>query len=243
MSGDFARRMGTDVKALLQVGGVTLLERALETLRASGRAGRIVVIGPPEVSRHAERLADAALPETDSGAGNILRGLEWLRVANEGGLPERVLVLTTDLPFITAGALTGFLDACPPEKDICVPILEREEFEVRFQRSAKRYVRLRDGDWMIGCAFLINPAAIMRNQAMVTRVFAARRSHVGMARLLGPLFILRFLTRRLTVKQIENKCLELLGCTGCAIRGCAPELGFDIDYPGDYEYAVAMRHQ
>jgi hypothetical protein len=84
----------------------------------------------------------------------------------------------------------------------------------------------------------MNPAAIMRNQVMIERVFAARRSQLGMARLLGPLFILRFLARRLTVRQVEAKCLQLLDCTGGAIRGCAPELGFDIDYPQDYEYAV-----
>jgi len=61
-----------------------------------------------------------------------------------------------------------------------------------------------------------------------------------MARLLGPLLVLRFLTRRLTVKQIESKAIELLGCTGGAVRGCAPELAFDIDYPSDYRY-VLMR--
>jgi hypothetical protein len=154
---------------------------------------------------------------------------------------ERVLILTTDLPFLTADAIGGFLDACPPGLDLCVPVLNREEFEARFSRSHSRYVHLRDGEWMIGCAFLINPAAIMRNQTMVQRVFAARRSQIGMARLLGPLFILRFLTRRLTVRQIENKCLELLGCTGGAVRGCAPDLAFDIDYPQDYRYAVMRK--
>jgi len=76
--------------------------------------------------------------------------------------------------------------------------------------------------------------------AQVLRVFSARRSHLAMARLLGPLLVLRFLTRRLTVKQIESKAIELLGCTGGAVRGCAPELAFDIDYPSDYRY-VLMR--
>jgi len=78
---------------------------------------------------------------------------------------------------------------------------------------------------------------------MIERVFAARRSQIGMARLLGPLFVLRFLTRRLSLKQIEGKCLKMLGCAGIGIRGCAPELAFDIDYVSDYRYAAAQWRQ
>lgn len=239
IAGDLASEAGTDVKALLRFNGETMLKQTLRTLRTTGRVRTIAVVGPQEISPHAD-LADVVLPETDSGAGNILRGLEWLRGASCGTEAERVVIVTTDLPFLTADAITGFLDACPPELDLCVPVLNRQEFEGRFARSSSRYVRLSDGEWIIGCAFLINPAAITRNQAMVERVFAARRSQLGMARLLGALFVLRFLTRRLTVRQVERKCLELLGCTGGAVHGCEPELAFDIDYAGDYAYA--LRH-
>jgi molybdopterin-guanine dinucleotide biosynthesis protein A len=242
IAGELARDLGTDVKALLRFGPDTVLERTLKTLRATGRVGRIAVVGPREISPYVN-LADVALPETDSGAGNILRGLEWLRGAHEGADSERVLILTTDLPFLTAGAITAFLDACPPEMDLCVPVLNRQEFEARFARTASRYVRLRDGDWMIGCAFLIRPQAVLRNRVMIEQVFAARRSQIGMARLLGPWFVLRFLTRRLGVKQIEAKCLQLLGCAGVGIRGCAPELAFDIDYISDYRYAADQWRQ
>jgi len=183
------------------------------------------------------------LPETSSGIGNILRGLEWVRGANEGACSEPVLILTTDLPFLTADAITGFLDACPPEMELCAPVLSRQEFEARFTRSDSRYVSLRDGDWTIGCAFLIRPQAVFKNRVMIERVFAARRSQLGMARLLGPLFVLRFLTRRLSVNQVETKCLQLLGCAGVGIRGCAPELAFDIDYVSDYRYAATQWRQ
>jgi CTP:molybdopterin cytidylyltransferase MocA len=229
-------RAGTEVKALLPIGGVPLLTHTLLALRATGRAGRIAVVGPAEVAPHAASLADAVLPESDSGAANILRGLDWVQAAN-GSTADRLLVLTTDLPFLTPEAIRGFLDACPTDRDICVPVLERRELCARFPGHHGRFVPLRDGAWAIGCAFLVNPEAVTRNQHLVRRVFAARRSQLGMARLLGPGFILRFLTRQLTLPAIEAKCLAMLGCTGAAVRNCAPELGFDIDYPADYAYA------
>lgn len=239
ISGPFAREANAAIKALIQLGGWTVLERTLASLGATGRVRRTVLIGPEEVLSHpAARSADVALAEGNSGPANIFRGLEWLYVANERRYSERVLILTTDLPFLTPDAIRGFLDACPAGIDLCMPILNREEFEARFSYRSARYVPLRDGEWMIGCAFLVDPAALVRNRSAVERVFAARRSRVGMARILGPAFVLRFLARRLTVGHIEQRCQEMLGCTGRGIRGCAPELALDIDYPEDYRYAV-----
>jgi len=228
---------GTEIKALIALDGRTLLERTIATLRATGRVERIVVIGPREVVEHpGARAADAALMEAGSGPANILRGMEWLPGA--GGGSERTLVITTDLPFLTPSAVTGFLDACPPQADICLPLTRRAEFEGRFPGLAIEYVRLRDGEWTMGCAFLVNPAAIARNRQMIEHAFAGRKRQLAMVRLLGPLFILRFLFRRLGVADIERRCVQLLGCTAAGVPGCAPELVLDIDGPQDYHYAV-----
>lgn len=239
ISGDFAVEAGARIKALISLGGRTLLERTLDALRDTGRLGKSVVIGPPEMaSNPAARLADAVLPEGSSGPENIFRGLEWLRQANGGRHAEHVLMLTTDLPFLTSQAVIRFLDACPPELDICLPLVSREEFAERFPGLDSFFVRLHDGEWTIGCAFLVNPEALISNRRMIESVFAARKSQLAMARLLGPLFIWRFLTRRLTVAHIEQRALGLLGATGRGIPGCPPELALDIDRLEDYRYAA-----
>jgi molybdopterin-guanine dinucleotide biosynthesis protein A len=239
ISSEFAEQVGGDVKALISFGGRTILERTLAALRATEDIGRVIVVGPREIKERAGQLAaDAVLPEAGSGPANILRGLDWLREANGGRCSRRVLILTTDLPFLTPEAVAGFLDACPRDLDFCLPVLRREEFEACFPHHWAHYVRLRDGEWKIGCGALVSPAAITRNRHLIERVFGARKSHLAMARLLGPLFILRFLTGRLTVRHIEHRSLRILGCSGTSIHGCAPELAFDIDYPRDYRYAV-----
>ena len=239
ISGDFAVEAGTEIKALIPLGGRTVLERTLETLRVTGRVGRVVVIGPGEVASHpGARAAEVVLPPDNSGPANIFRGLEWLYQANGGRHAERVAILTTDLPFVTPQAITDFLDAAPKEADACVPLVTRREFEARFPGAEIDYVRLRDGEWTMGCAFLVNPEAVARNHHLIVRVFAARKSQLAMARLLGPLFIVRFLLRRLTVREIEQRCLQILGCTGSAVRACAPALAFDLDDLVDYRYAL-----
>jgi hypothetical protein len=236
--GDFALEVGAEIKALIRFGSRTLLERTLEVLRGTRRIGRIAVIGPGGVEAHSSGgLADVVLPENGaSGPANIFQGLEWLRQAR-GRYPERVLILTTDLPFVTPEAIVGFLDRCPRDLDACLPLIRRGDLEARFPGLGKRYARLRDGDWTLGCAFLIDPAAVVSSRPMIERMFAARKSLIRMAWLLGPLFIIRLLTRRLTVAHIERRGLQIFGCTGTAVLGCAPELALDIDRREDYRYA------
>ena len=237
---DFAAEVGTELKALIEIGGRTVLERTIDTLRATGRVGRIVVIGPEEVAAHpGSRSADAVLPEGgDSGPDNIIAGLEWLRETNGGRDADRVLVVTTDLPFLTPECIAGYLDSCPEGVGICAPLVDSETFEARFPESQTMYVKLRDGRWTMGCAFLVDPAAVFANRDLIERCFQARKSQFAMAQLLGIGFILRFFAGQLAVADVEERCRGILGCSACAIRDSAPELAFDIDQVEDYRYAV-----
>jgi hypothetical protein len=62
-----------------------------------------------------------------------------------------------------------------------------------------------------------------------------------MLKLLGPVFITKFLTRRLTIEDIEERVSRIFGCKGVAVKGCSPELAFDIDLPEEYRYAVKAK--
>ncbi len=269
ISGEFARMAGTEIKALIELDGETILRRAISTLRATGRIGRIAVIGPEAVLAEAQASgADILLPEGESGPDNILRGLSALQCGEEEkkrrreeekkgtrnreqGTEEKflstinyqlsttskVLILTTDLPFLTADALNKFLEVCPPDADIALPIMTEAEFTSRFPGTSNEYARLRDGGYTLGCAFVVDGAALLRNESHLRALFDARKSQWQMARLIGLGTILKFVTRRLTVEELEAKASAIAGCRGIAIRHSPPELAYDIDLPAEYEYA------
>ena len=236
LKGPLAERMETEVKALFTVGDRTMLGRTIESARRCGQVGRIVVIGPDEIASHPDTAgADRVLPEGASGPENILSGLEFLLAA---GSPEKVLILTTDLPFLSPEMIASFLERCPPGADICMPAIDRASFDRRFPEAPREYVRLRDGQWTLGCAFLVDARALERSRARLTRAFAARKNQLAMARLLGPRFICRFLLGRLGIDDVVARCEEILQCPCAAVRECAPELAFDIDDEQDYAYAA-----
>lgn len=233
----FAAKVGTKSKALIPFEGRTILERTIEALRASNSIERIALIGPDEVLNHpAAQQADLRLTPLDSGPDNIYKGLQSLTESDQA--TRQVVVSTTDMPFLTPEMINGFLDLCPPGREVCVPLVSGEAYEARFPGSTATFVMLADGKWTTGGVFRMDVAAMQRIKPAIDRVFRYRKSKVGMARILGPGFLLKFLTKRLTVADIESKIVSMLGCTGAAIPGCAAELAYDIDYVDDYDYAI-----
>jgi len=237
--GEFAIEAGAEVKALISFNGKTVLEHSIETLRDTDCIGRIVVVGPDEIAAHpAAKAADVVLSEGgDSGPANIIRGLEWLH-STDGKYADRVLIVATDLPFLTPEAIVKFIGSCDPEADFCVPLVRREEFESRFPGAEIEYVHLVDGQWTMGCAFLVNPEAVIKSRSLIENIFSMRKSQLGMVRILGLGFILRFLFGRLTVAHIEKRCNTIIKCKGRAIYASDAALAYDMDKPDEYKYAV-----
>jgi GTP:adenosylcobinamide-phosphate guanylyltransferase len=235
---DFAARVGTTNKALIQFEGQTILERVIDALKASGRVRRIAVIGPEEVHKSAGATkADLLLPEGKTGPDNILRGLDAL--ASQPDPPQKVLVVTTDLPFLTPDIVNRFVDACPPTVDITVPLISKEEFQARFPNCTCTFIRLKDDVWTTGCMYILDVKALRDSKPYIDQIFEVRKSKLGMAKLLGVGFLCKFLTKTLTVPDVERKIQSMLHCSGKAIMHSPPELAYDIDDLQDYEFAVA----
>ena len=91
---------------------------------------------------------------------------------------------------------------------------------------------------MPGCLYNVQPEALQKAIHHIDRIFVNRKSKLGMARVLGLRFVLLLLTKRLSIKDIEDKVTELLGCTGQAVADSPPELAYDVDYIEDYHYAM-----
>lgn len=233
IEGAFAARVGTEIKALIRFEGETILSRTIRTLRDTGRIRQIIIIAPDEALREAERCgADVFLPEKPTGTENILSGLSHVAQTHN----QIALVVPTDLPFLTTDALMPVID-WKSAADILVPIVHRSDFEAAFSGVQSLYVPLHEGEMTLGCAFRLDPHAILRNQPALEQIFNARKSNLAMAKLLGGGFILRYLTKRLSVRHIEQRCQAILNCTGQALLNAPAALAYDIDTHEDYEFA------
>ena len=96
LAGGQSRRMGQD-KALLTIGGRTLLARTLDVLRSI--AAEVVVIGPPE--RAAQAGGVRVLPDAFPGTGP----LGAIATALQAVEHDRMVLVACDMPFLSAALL------------------------------------------------------------------------------------------------------------------------------------------
>lgn len=233
---EFAAKVGTDQKALIEFNGQTMLESVLQALRDSGMIRNIVVVGSKEVQAKAANFAAIGLEQGDSGPENIFRGLAKLQEKDPN--LDQALIVTCDLPFLSPEIVQRYLKLCPTDKDICVPVITAADFERMYPGTTSTYVKTKDGTFTIGGIFLMNAKKMPELRGSIEKVFQRRKSTLGMALLIGPAFILKYLTKTLRIRDLENKIESMFKCTGKAVLNSPVELAYDIDYLDDYEYAV-----
>lgn len=236
LAGPFAEEAGTSVKALIKLNGETILQRTLHVLARCREIRHSIVIGPEEVREHArEAGASVTIPEGNSGPENMFRGLN-AAVHSVQNPASRVLIAATDLPFLTVEAVKGFLNAAP-DVDITVPVIDRSAFERLYPGTGAIYVPLRGAEITMGSLFLLRPHTLLANRPHLERAFQSRKSNLAMARLIGLRAVTAYVTRRLTLRAIEQRCEQVLRCTARAIEHSDAELAYDIDDPQDLAYA------
>jgi len=123
LAGGRSRRMGGTDKALLQLGGETLLERAVA--RLAPQVSDTVISANGDLSRFASYgrpvVADSASDHSGPLAG-ILAGLEWV-AANRPDL-RYVVSVPTDTPFFPLDLVDRFLAQPRPRP---TPLVARSE--------------------------------------------------------------------------------------------------------------------
>jgi len=243
IDGEFAREAGTDLKALAPVGGRPVIAHVIDALRASGRVSHVFVVGPKARLGAVDTGADEVLEEGATGPENFRRGLE--RCAEvRGGDDGPALLCATDLAFLSPEAVRWLADQTgTADADIVFPIVDEPTYMAAFPGSPNTFAPLVDGHLTGGSLQIVRPRVILENMHLIEAGFAARKSQLAMARLLGPGLVLRFLFKRLTVAAAEARVAKIIGCRVRALRIgpdapglVGPRLCADIDGPEDYEY-------
>lgn len=220
-------------EALVEINGRPMLDYITAAISASGQIGRLVIVGPR--ADFAGRCPSATVVESgDSILDNIRRGAEAL--ATRG----KILVLTSDIPLLTPEALNDFLARCGErEAEFYYPAVRREDSEARFPGVKRTYAALKDGTFTGGNIFLLDPAILPGSLAKAEQFIKMRKKPLQLARLLGLGFILKFITRTLTVAEAEKRISQIFALQAAAVITPYAEIGVDVDKPSDLALAAA----
>ncbi|HHW44175.1 NTP transferase domain-containing protein [Desulfofundulus thermobenzoicus] len=217
-------------EALIPIGDKSMVRYVVDALTQSRSIARIAVVGPrEELSVDLQGTGALVVPAGGSLLENVQGGMEALSGA------RRVLLVSSDIPLITPGAIEDFLEQCRDQRaDLYYPIVPREAVESRFKSGVQRtYVSLKEGVFTGGNIFLLNPEVVSRCLPLGQQLVDARKSPLRLCRLVGLGFLLRFLLHRVTLKEAEARVSRLLGVQGCVVISRYPEVGVDVDKPVD----------
>jgi GTP:adenosylcobinamide-phosphate guanylyltransferase len=222
-----ADHAGVTDKALIRIGGATMLERVVVALRAAGAARIAVSANAPAVRAEAIRLG---VEPVDAAAGPSLSTLHGMQAL---GTP--LLVTTADHALLRPEWITDFLVDAPAGADVAALLARRDIVERDAPPTRRTYLRFADGGWS-GCnLFLLRTPAAEAAIGLWMSVERDRKRPWRIVRRLGPGTLLRYATGRLTLEGALARLGALVGVRAAAVAARHGLAAVDVDKPADLD--------
>ncbi len=221
---------GVSHKALIVLDGRTLIHRVLDALDAAGAARIIVSTHDAGVAAELARIKTrAAVTRIDAAASPSASVLE---AAEKVGTP--LLVTTADHALLQPEWVTRFLDDAPQGADIAV-LLASEAVVTAAARTKRTYLAFADGRYS-GCnLFLLRNPQALNAIAFWRRVEAQRKAPWKMALTVGPIMLVRYALKMLTLDGMIAQLGRRAGATAAAVRSPFGLAAVDVDKPSDLD--------
>lgn len=222
-------------QALIPIGEQMMVQYVIDALKGVASINKIAVVGAKqELGPYYENDPNVVLVEQgESHIATLFNGLKALETRPD----SKILVATSDIPLLSTEAVEDFLNQCAQKDgDLFYPIVPREINEQRFPGVKRTYVHLKDGVFTGGNLFLVKVSIIEPCAAKAEKLISLRKSPVALCRQIGPMFIIKYLLHRLSLREVEIKFSQLLGIRGYGIISSYPEVSIDVDKPSDLEF-------
>lgn len=221
---------GGGYKSMLEIHGKPMVQWVLDALNGSPRVDRIVVVGLPQGTPLASRLPLFTIEDHGGPVENIVASVaQLLRDSNP---EERVLVLSADIPGITAEMVDWLVERVEEsDHDLYYNVIRREVMEQRFPSSKRTYIRLKDGYFCGGDANAIRKEIATHAHPLFTKLVAARKNPARQAGLIGLGTLSLLMAGRLTIDEAVQRIGKRLEVHGRALECPYAEIGMDVDKP------------
>ena len=231
----FARSQGVSAKALIPVAGEPMLARVARALLAAPSVGRIVILAQapdallaeaPPWLREEPRIATAR-----SGDGIAT---SVAAIAGGGEAPFPVLLVTADHALLTAEMVETFL-AGTAGSDVAFAMVERRTVEAEWPETKRTWIKARGGQYSGANLFALASPRAEAALAFWSGVERDRKKVLRLLAFLGPLILVRALTRTISLNAAVARLGRRLGLTARAVVLPYAEAAIDVDKPEDLE--------
>ena len=229
-SDPFAQSHGTDLKALIPVGGEPMVRRPVTALLASERFAAVRVL-----AQQAERIgavlpADPRLTVEPSGE-TIAATLE--RVCGDPATQWPVLVTTADHALLDEAMIDDFCTRSAGA-DIAVAVVERKALLNRLPATRRTWIHFRGGAYSGANLFMLKSPRSASAVAVWRSVEQDRKKGWRLLLAMGPSLFIGAVLRRLTIDDVLKRIGARLGLDVRAVVMADPLAAVDVDKAGDH---------
>ena len=231
----FADAHGTDLKALVPVGGEPMVRRPVRALLAAEDIGNVIVL-----SQSPERIA-AVLPEDPRltvRKSDATIATTMLELCFDKKTEWPVLVTTADHALLDTEMIDEF--CAYAEGDIAIGVVGRATLLRRFPDAKRTWVKFRGGAYTGANLFALKSPKVAAAIELWRSVENERKKGWRVVSLLGPFVLIGTLLRLLTIDAALARMGRKLGLDIRAVRLSNPLAGVDVDKPADHELAETI---
>ncbi len=235
----FSRQLGLASSVLAQVVGRSSAERVVRSVQASHSISQGLLVGPSQEvfeanPQFAAMLADTDLrwiPQASGPSSSVLRGLQELD-------HYPVFITAADHALLTPVIIDAFCrTAAERQEDIVVGLVPYERVKAAFPATRRTVLKFRGGQYCGSNLFAIRNSNGQAGPRLWRTLEADRKRPWRMVRRLGPIALLRYLTRTASLGDATRALADAMGCSiGVALID-EPRVAIDVDSVADLELA------
>jgi GTP:adenosylcobinamide-phosphate guanylyltransferase len=232
---EFAEQFGTDLKALIPVGGEPMVRRPVRALLAAEDIGDVIVLSQsPE--RIAEVLPDDPRIELRKSEATIATTMLELCLDKSTAWP--LLVTTADHALLDVETIDEF--CAHAEGDISIGVVERRRLSDRFPVAQRTWLKFRGGAYTGANLFALGSPKAAAAVELWRSVESERKKGWRVISIVGPFVLLGSLFRLISIDQALRRLGRKLGLSVTAVQLSNPVAGIDVDKRADHMLAEAI---
>ncbi len=229
-----ASHLGISHKALAEIEGKAMIEHVLEAAASTPVIGRIIVV----IERpHALQALPMVRELMDEGRLTITLARpspsQSVTAALDEFDPYPALLTTADHPLLTPAMIEEFVARIPSDVDVAALVATDRVIQAEYPQTKRTYLRFSDRA-VSGCNLFALPTRRGRKVvAFWRRLEQDRKKPWKMAWSLGPITLLRFALRRLTMAKAADAVGRQAGVRAAIVESSFATAAIDVDKPSD----------
>jgi GTP:adenosylcobinamide-phosphate guanylyltransferase len=232
----FAEQFGSDIKALIAVGGEPMVRRPVRALLASGAVSRVLVLSQAP-DRIAKVIPSDPRISVRVSAGTIAETM--LQLLDDEKLEWPLLVTTADHALLDAATVDEFARETSGA-DVAIGVVERANLLSRLPETERTWLKFRGGAYTGANLFALRSPAVRPAIELWRSIEQDRKKAWRVMSLLGPAVLLAVLLRLVSLDEVLAQLGGRLGLRVKAVRLSNPLAGVDVDKPADHTLVEAI---